>query len=79
MSRNGFYVQKLVTNDILQLIMGFLGTNLLCSNDRCQSSWIFVIYDQTRNASFKIKTGDLHKYIFHLNASKEHVHWETSG
>ena len=64
---------------MLQLIMGFLGKNVLCSNDRWQSSLIFVIYEQTRNASFKFKTGELHKYIFYLNALKEHVQWDTSG
>ena len=79
MNINGLYVLKLVRNDILQLIMRFLSKNLFCSKGRWRSSWIFVIFGQTRNASFKIQTGDLHQSFFHLNALKNLVHWETTG
>ena len=61
MNINGLNVLKFVRKDILQLIMRFLSKNLLCSKGRWRTSWIFVIFDQTRNASFEIKTGDLHK------------------
>ena len=66
MSINGLYVRK--------LIMRFLNKNLFCSKGRWRPSWIFVIFDQTQNASFEIKTGDLHQSFLHLNALKNLVH-----
>ena len=66
MSINGLYVRK--------LIMRFLNKNLFCSKGRWRPSWIFVIFGQTQNASFEIKTGDLHQSFFHLNALKNLVH-----
>ena len=41
--------------------MRFLSKNIFCSQGRWRTSWIFVIFDQTRNESFEIKTGDIHK------------------
>ena len=75
MNINGLYAPKLVRNDILQLLRRFLIKNQFCSKGRWRPSWIFVIFGQTRNASFEIKTGDLHKSFFHLNALKNLVHW----
>ena len=57
--------------------MTFLGKNLFCSGWR--PSMIFVIFGQTRNASFEIKTCELKKFMFYLNALKKQVHWETRG
>ena len=59
--------------------MRFLSKNLFCLKGRWRTSWIFVIFDQMRYASFEIKTGDLHKSFFYLNALKNLVQWETTG
>ena len=62
-NRNGFYIPRLVRNDILQLNMWFLGKKIFCLKG-VGGHLGFLWF------SAKLKTGEPHKSIFYLNALK---------